>query len=263
LIRKKKRYYYSSSQGVTYSTELQAVIDAATLAMETVPDATRLSALDAFILARIADGSWTVLKSLRIQALNNVGLSAFSTYNYKDPSAHRMTLANSPVYGLGGWSGDSVSAYGDSNLNLNTQGGTYTLNSASRGMWVYTAPSMGTALDGVSTGAFNRMLSQSSVGQRINQGTNSLNAAIDFSGTGYRAIDRPGSGVVNGFVGLVKNARTGTSTAIESTNQLLFRSSSAYSDAQIAMYYTGGSLTDTQHNNIANDFQTYLTAIGL
>lgn len=248
---------------VTYSPELQAVINAATVAGETIPDATRLSALNTFILARIADGSWAVFKSLLMMGLNNAVLSAFSTYNYKDPSTHRITVGGSPVYGASGWEGDGVSAYLDTNINLATQGGMYTLDSASRGMWVYKAPTIGTPLDGVAAVATNRILSQSSVGQRINQGTNSLNAAIDFSGTGYRAIDRPSSGVVNGFVGLVKNARTATSTAIESSNQLLFRSASVYSNAGLSMYYTGGSLSDAQHNNIANDFQTYLTAIGL
>jgi hypothetical protein len=256
-------YIGAYSPQTSYSSQLQSVLTTASAAGDALPNSTVLSALDVFIRARVADGSWAVWKAAWITALNNASLSAFSTYNYKDSAAHRMTFSGTTGYGISGRSGDGSSAHADTNVNLNTQGGTYTLNSASRGMWVYTAPTVGTPLDGVSTGATNRMLSQSSVGQRINQGTNSLNAAIDFSGTGYRAIDCPSSGVVNGFVGLVKNARTTTTTTIESTNQLLFRSAATYSNAGLAMYYVGGSLTDTQHNNIANDFQTYLTAIGL
>jgi hypothetical protein len=257
-------YYYSSSQGGSpYSTELQAVIARWDALGHTKPsDAWLLAVDEEFIIKAVADGSWAKFDRLKIFALNNAALNSASLVDFKNPSSDLTVPQAGPVFSTPGWAGDAVGAYLDLMFNPVTDGVNYTQNSASRGAWVYTAPTTGTRIDGAMTGN-NSMRSQSTTVQRINQSTNSLNAAADLTGTGYKAIDRPDSANVNLFNGVTKSTRTATSAAMENTDQALFREGAAFSNVRISMYYMGGSMTDTQHNNIRNNFQAFLTRIGL
>lgn len=246
-----------------YSVQLQSVISRWNALGHTKPSDSWLLALDQeFILKSVADGSWAKFDRLKIFALNNASLGSASLVDFKNPSSDLTVPQLGPVFGTSGWIGDGVSAYMDLMFNPVTDGVNYTQNSASRGAWVYTTPTVGTRIEGAMTGN-NSMRSQSTTVQRINQSANSLNIAADLTGTGYKAIDRPDSANVNAFNGVTKTSHTATSAAMENTDQALFREGASYSNVRLSMYFMGGSMTDTQHNNISNNFLAFLTRIGL
>jgi hypothetical protein len=202
------------------------------------------------------------MDALYIPALNDLAAQAFGMYNYKSPANNTMTLEGANLYGLAGITPDGVSTYADTHFNPATQGVNYLLNTASRGLWVYTAATVGTSIEGHAASTGNRMINASSSNHRINTSSN-LSATVAFQGTGYRAINRSTSTDCQLYVGQTANARTATSTGINSSNLVIGRSDTAFANAVISMYYIGGNLTATMHNNIGIDFQTYLTEIGL
>jgi hypothetical protein len=253
----------SSSQGVTYSTELQAVITYWQSQGYTVPSSTVLSALDVMIVSMKDDGTWANLDVLRITAFNNSALQNTARVNFKNPGSNEMSLVNLPTYGVAGFRGDGVSSCLDNLYNPSTQGINYAQNSASRFIWVRTAPTTGNRLDGGNSGTMNTMAAIDTTAQRINQSTASLNVSVNMSGTGYRAMDRPDSANVNVFVAKVKSARTATSAAMTNANQRVLATAAAFCDAEFSIYGMSASLTDTQHNNNVDRITAYLTAIGL
>lgn len=252
--------YYSQSGG-GYSSELQTWLNKLTALGYTHPNDTVLSAMDVFIEARRTDGSLSEIEFMGFWAFNDANLSNAAVVDVINPE-RSAGLVNSPVYGVGGFKGDGVSAYINTNVNLSLST-KYLRDSAARIMYVRTAPLSGSRLDGVISSTSNRLLSLNINNHSINQGNNSLNAAVDLTGTGYIAIDRSDSLNVAVYKGLTKTDRTATSQARDNEFQTVFRSSANYSDAEISIYILSGHLTETQHNNIRNDFLTYLTAIGL
>lgn len=246
-----------------YSTQLQAVIARWNTLGYTKPSDSWLLAVDQEVIIKaVADGSWAKMDRFKIFALNNAALSQAALVDFKNPSATLATTNGLITFGVAGFKGDALSAYIDLMYNPVTDGVNYIQNSASRGMWVRTAPTTGTRLDGAMTGN-NSLRSQMTTAQRINQSTAALNSTVDLTGTGYRAIDRPDSANVNLFSALTKSSRTAASATMENTSQALFREGSAYSNAEISMHFMGASLTDTQHNNIRNNWIAFLTRIGL
>lgn len=252
-------YYYSAAG---YSTEYQAVLDRATTLTYTKPDKTRNDAWDVFIKARKADGSLAIMDVLYNFQWNNASLQNFASLNHISPSANQASYVNSPTYGVKGIKGNASTSY-VSIYNPVATGVKYLRDSASRGMYVSTAPGTGNALDGLVGSTNNRMVGINAVSQKINQGSSNLNVAVNFAGTGYRAINRSDNTNVQAYTGVTKSLHTATSAALDNEAQVLGQNSGSFSDTEFGMYYMGGSLTETQHNNIRNDYLTFLTAIGL
>lgn len=258
-------YVYSGKRG--YSAEYQAVLDRAVLEGFDVPTSTTSSAINRFINRRVADGSWERLDRLWIPALNDTNISDFSRISLKNPSTSNLASISNVLYTVNGWKGDpDNSGYVDTGFNPSTQGDQYALNSASRGFYVIDAATVSPGYyDGIESTAENRTTSHAAGGtqQRLNQGFTNLDSTVDMSGVGYRALNRSDSENVDVYVGTVKNTRGAASSSIPNANHHIFRSFTTFSDPTIGMYFMGGSLSEEQHNNIANDFEEFLTEIGL
>lgn len=257
--------WFNRGSSVSYGATLAAVLAKAATDGVTIPNNTRLSALDIFLNKRVADGSLALMDTLRIPALNDTNLSDFGRYNYKNPSANLATLEGANLYGLAGFTPNGVDTYVDTRFNPSTQGVNYTLNAATRGYWIYTAATVGTAVEGHVGATGNRSFNANSSNHRINTSANLTGGAgvVPFQGTGYRAIGRDDATNCRLFVGQTKTDRTATSTSINNANLVIGRSDTSFANAVFSLYYTGGILTDQMHNNIDVDFQAYLTAIGL
>jgi hypothetical protein len=250
----------SSSQ---YTSELQAVINRAITLGYTLPSSATLNAINTFILARKADGSWVKFDVFYITALNNSALSNFASLNYITPASFQLSYVNSPSYLATGVKGDGLSSYADTNFTPSTNGINYTLNAAARGTYLYAIPTLGVVLDGNSTAPIvDNFIYGSSNASRVNT-TNILSSTVAISGVGYKSINRQDSTNLNVYNGLTANARTATSTALSAFSIVLGKRTTSFSDALISMYFLGGSLSSTQHNNISNNFSSYLTTIGL
>lgn len=258
------KFLFNVNGGSGLDPDYQRLLDKATSNGYILPQSNVQSAWNEFVLKRKLDGSWDRIDILYCFAMNDPTLTNTATMNYKAPGAHQLTINNAMVYGAKGFKGDAVSANLGTDFIIQYTGVNYLQDNASRGLWITTVhTSTNVFLDGTGTANINTIRASSTTGQRINQGSGNLNTAVDLSGLGYTAIDRPDNANVNCFKGLTKFARTSASAALTNLNQVILRSGSTYGDSEIGMYFMGASLTDTQHNNIRNDFQAYLTAIGL
>jgi hypothetical protein len=255
------RHWLSSGQ--RYSTQLQSVITYADANAITKPSAATLSAQDTFIRNRVNDGSWSLFDRVWLPALNNTSLSGYGYLNLKAPGTDTLSPQSSPSYTVGGLQGNGSSSYFDTGFNPSTEGVNYTLNSASFGCYVRTAPVTGIRLMGTIGNLANELMYTNLATQRINSTNNLSGGVVDMQSTGYLALNRTTSTDFQLYKGTTKFDRTATSTSVVSANFAFGRSQNLYSDAVISFGFTGGSLTQTQHNNIANDLVTYLTAIGL
>lgn len=262
-VKVKKIYDWWGGGSDPYDAAVQSVIDRATTLGYTIPDATKLTALSNFVAKRRTDGSLALMDLLKISALNDTGLMNFATLNYIDPTKYQSTRVNGITYGVRGFTPDGVSTNISDNYNPATNGVAFTQNSASFGVYITVAATIGAGVFGYNSNSTGiRILLQSSTQQRVNAGSNLLNSAVDMSGSGYRAVDRIDSGNVSVY-NLNKNDRTQTSAAIISDTIVGGKTNTAFSDAVVGLTYIASHLSETQHNNIKTDFGTYLTEIGL
>jgi hypothetical protein len=267
---KPRARFWKKSLGVdwfdhdSYSSALLATINYAVSNGITQPSSTVLAAMDTFIRARIADGSWDLIDRLWIPALNNSGLSAFGYLNHKSAGVDSLSPQSSPTYGAGGVKGNGTTSYFDTGFNPSTDGVNYALNSASFGCWVRTAPVTGFRIFGTLTGGENDLIYVDALNiHKINTTANLTGGSVTMTGLGYKAMNRTSSSAVQVYNGATKSDRTAASTALANANFCIDRTTSGFSDTEVSMAYVGASLSQAQHDNIRNDFQTYLTAIGL
>lgn len=176
---------------------------------------------------------------------NGTGADNFRLLNWTENSnTFNADYPTSITHSSAGVKGNAVDQYISTNWNPSTNGGSkYTLNSASRGMWVYTIAASVTLMDGtITTGSRNCMRNQSSSSlHKINQGSGNLAGALDFSGTGYIAINRSSDTVVSGYKGLTKTDTTATSVSIVSEEQTIFKNATVFGDMVASMYFCGPS----------------------
>lgn len=253
----------SGSSGSNYSSELQAIITYADANGIEKPSAATLAALDVYIKAMVADGSWSITDTHYVFAYNNSSLSSFARINLKNPGSNTVTLVNAPIYGVGGFTPNGTSSYGDLNYNPSTQGINYTQNSAAFGCYIRTIPTVGLRVMGTMGSNNNEIIYVSLNTQRINSGLSLTGGSVDYTGIGYKAINRSDAANVQCYVGLTRSTRTATSAALVNSNFTFGRTQSGFSNSEYSMTYTSGNLSETQHNNIRNNHIAYLTAIGL
>lgn len=254
--------WYSPSTGPIYSSEYESVLSRAAVLGYGEPNENTSIALNSFLQKRVIDGSYAVLDTLHITALNNASLSNFARLNYITPTLHELNPVGSPTYDTSGFNGNGTTAYLEVYNPSIKVGAKYVRDSASRGIFRSIAGATN-AIEGITSGNNNAIFGADSTNTRINGGTNLLNISVNMSGAGYRGINRSSSSNVQCYVEVTKFDRTQTSAAVESQIQVIFRRGANFSNGNCQLYFMGGSLTETQHNNMRNDFLVFKTAIGL
>lgn len=254
-------WWRSGSRRNSYLTNWLARLDSLTY---TKPNEARISAID-LMLTTIGNTHLSKLDIFFLFAFNDVSLSDASRVNLITPTSFEATFVNSPTYGVKGIRPNGSTSYVDTNFNPATNGVNYTQNSASRGFYVETIPTIGTAMDGAIslTGRNNTTYGASTNNVKINSGSNLLNAVVNTSGVGYKSIVRVDSTNVSFYNGTTKSDRTQTSAAMTSEDQTIGKSGTNFSNAEFGFYDMGGSTTEQENNNKKSAYETYRTAIGL
>lgn len=255
--------WWLSTSGVSYNATVSAYVSNLNTRGFTVPDATRLNAMNTMINS-IGATIMAKIDLMRIMALNNTSLSDASRVNMIAPASYLADYVNAISYTTKGPQGDGVSAYVDNNFNCSTNGVNYTLNSAGRIMYLETIPSIEIRLEGNGVLSTNRMLyaAAANTNMRINS-NNNLSSTFATTGTGLKAIMRSDSTNVECYNETTRSALTQTSSAIPNEDQFLMRDTSNYSNPCIGLYLITGYLTQTEVQAIRTAYLTYRTAIGL
>jgi hypothetical protein len=230
----------------------------------TVPDATRLTSIDA-MFTTIGPTTMAKFDILYIFALNNASLQNAASLNIITPTLYQATYVNSPSYDQMGVMGNGTTSYVNTNFNPATNGVNYTVNDASRVYYLETVPTIGTLLEGSSptNNRNNTFYSASSQLQRINSGSNNLNAAVDSTGVGYKALVRTTSSDVSFYNETTKSDRTQSAVSVLSEVQTLCKNGSLFSNSEFGLFGMGASLTQAENTTIRSAYLTYRTDIGL
>jgi hypothetical protein len=260
----KKYSWLISSGGVTYGAIVTAYVARINALGYTVPSATILAAMDTFFTS-IGTTITAKFDVLYILAMNNAALQNAASLNLITPASYQMTYVNTPTYAAKGIMGNGSTSYAQTNFNPATNGVQYTLNAASRVFYLETIPTLGTSMEGALTTNTrnNTTYNAASTVNRINSGGNSLSAAVDLTGVGYKAIDRLDATNLSTYNELVKSDRTQSAVALLSEVQTLGKNGTAFSNSEFGIYGMGGHLTEAQHNTFRAAYLAYRTAIGL
>lgn len=244
-------------QNNSFDADYQAVLNRATALGYTLPSASQQIKQNNLVLALKAGGIWNKLDVLYIFA--NDGGSNFSTLNWKSPLNFQATLINTPTFTTNqGFTGNGTSSYINTNFIPLVNGVNYTLNNASRYLYLYTGGAS-SSLDGTDT-SINNIQFSNSVAQRINS-SNSLNSTFSFAtGTPTKSIHRTSSTNVELFNGTVQSSKTQTSVALPATNQYILRNGTLYGDSKVSFYAIGASLV-SENTAFVNAFNTYINSL--
>ena len=250
--------------GVAFDTDYQAVLNRATTLGYTLPSASQRIKQNSLVLSLKSGGIWNKLDVLYIFA--NDGGSDFATLNWKAPTLNQATLINSPTFTNNqGFTGNGTSSYINTNFNPATSGVNYTLNNASRNIFVRNQSTSASTLDGVPSGNSNASVGVNTTLLRINQGATSLPTSADYSGSNFlKSIHRTSVSNIELFVGTTQTSRTFNSVAVISESQLILargvNATGSYGGSQISMYSMGANLV-TENTAYVNAFNTYITSL--
>jgi hypothetical protein len=253
---------YSNTISVTtdaplFDADYQAVLDYATTQGYTLPSAGQQTLQNQLLVDLKAGGIWSKLDTFAVFATD--GDSDFALIDWKRLSDY--TAVNSPTFTTNeGFTGNGTSSYIDTNFNPATQGTNYTLDDASRFYYVNIISGGSVALEGIVLNARNGSQIGTSTSQRINQSVSTLNAAAQMGVSGWNIINRTSSTNVELFIDTTQNSRTANSTNVESQNQFVLRSGSAYNTSQFQCYGMGGSLV-SENTDFYNSMNTYITSL--
>ncbi len=259
-------YPYYNAGYTPVNNELQQKINRAHYEGFTIPSIAKLGYEDTLITEMKNDGVWTLTDYFTNFAENDVTLTNWRRINIRNAygKLYGMCTLNGAISSqVDGFKGDGVSAFIDTNLNPAVLPLNYTLNSAGRFAVVSQAVTIGSAIDGSQSIVLNQMLNQFAAQQRINQSSNVLAVGFSLAGTGLKSIMRDSSTAVRLQSSATLHSTTATSTSINSVTQKLMISNLAYSDINIACYWMGGSLTNSQIANFRTYYNTFLVANGL
>jgi len=223
----------------------------------TLPDEALQVKQNTLVVSLKSAGIWSKLDVLWVYATNN---SNMGTLNFKNPSAHQASLVNSPLFTANqGFKGNASTSYLNTNFNPATSGVQYTLNNASRFIYLKTAfvtPVM-YILDNVLGVSQNSLQNRNSNDQKINQGSSVISSNADLSGAGLKVINRASSTNVELFNGSTQISRTATSTSINSGNQWVLPSGC---DACASVYGMGASLV-AENASLKTILDTYINSL--
>jgi hypothetical protein len=245
--------------GFAYDTDYQAILDYATTQGYTLPSESQRLKQNTLLIALKDAGVWSKLDTFANFATD--GSSQFALIDWK-----RLTQYNastSPTFTTNeGFMGNGTSSYIDTNFNPATSGSNYTLNNASRYLFMYMASGT-SSLDGVITAGLNNMARTTTPNHRINSTLGLTGGTFEFNATrGMKSIHRTSSLNVTLFNDNTASTpqRTSLSTSIRSENQFILRSGSAYGGHEISMYAMGASLV-SENAAFVTAYNTYITSL--
>jgi hypothetical protein len=223
----------------------------------TLPDATLQGKQNTLVISLKSAGIWNKLDILKIYATNN---SNMATLNWKVPASHQTTLVNSPTFTTNqGFKGNASTSYLNTNFNPATSGVQYTLNNASR--FIYLKTAFVTAnygqLDSLTGSTSNILYNRNVNDQKINQGASAISHNADLSGAGLKVINRTSSTNVELFNGSTQLSRTATSTSVASGNQYVLPNGG---DARASVYGMGASLV-AENSSLKTILDTYINSL--
>ena len=234
-----------------------AVLSRGTTLGYTLPDATLQTKQNTLVLSLKSAGIWSKLHILYLFATNN---SNMATLNFKAPSSHQVTLVNSPTFTANqGFKGNASTSYLNTHFNPATGGVQYTLNNASRFIYLKTAfvtTNYG-QLDSLAGATSNILYNRNVNDQKINQGTSVISSNADLSGAGLKVINRTSSTNVELFNGSTQISRTATSTSVASGNQYVLPNGG---DARASVYGMGASLV-AENASLKTILDTYINSL--
>ena len=246
--------------GFAYEDEYKAILDRATTLGYTLPsDAVKLKQ-NTLLASMKADGVWAKLDVFYVFAVDN-NASAFATLNWKNPNANQASIASSPTFvNNGGFQGNGTSSFIDTNFNPATQGVQYTQNNASRYFFTHAISGSG-RFDGISSSNRNTMVRGLTNAQRINAGTNTTAATLDFTAAvNTKSFHRTSATDITAYNDITGVSTTQTSVAMDSLNQYILRSGSQYGGHTCAAYAMGASMI-SEHSAFIADWNTYKNSL--
>ena len=243
--------------GGGFASEYQAVLNYATSLGYALPTAPQQEKQNTLLRELKSYGIWNKLDSFCVFA--NDGGSNFGLIDWKRLSLY--TAVNSPAFSVNnGFTGNGTSSYIDTNFNPATSGINYTLNNASRFLWVKVIPPNFKHYDGNSSSQDNCLEPNSSSRQRINQSNIPNGTNVGFSVIGLIAINRITDIQSVSFNNTTQKSLTSTSTSIANLNQWVGRSFNIYSPQQTSIYGMGASLV-SENTALRNALNNYLTSL--
>ena len=249
-------------RGKGLSAEYTAILARATALGYTLPSANQQIKQNSLIEAFKTANIWSKMDIFYVFA--NDGSKEFATLNWKNPNAHQCTLVNSPTFTSNdGFLGNGTSSYIDTNFNPASSGVNYTLNDAS--IFTYNKTYVLNAfISGTDTGANNCLrMSPTSGNQRINMGfANTFTPAVDFDSSTFKFRKLSRTNLTTGIASknITQTTHIGTSTTIESQNQLILKSAAQFANLNVASFGMGANLVteNTDHYNLIENYITTL-----
>lgn len=243
----------------------QAVLDYAIGRGYSLPSQQYLDALNLWIVEQKSSGVFD--KDDVLYNFAHDGDVDFKTINYMNPAKHKATVYGGITSSILGFKGNGIDGYIDTNFNAFVDGKNYSLDNASRTAVVFDLGEAGTSvnlnnIDGMDSLNNNRMINVLQQAQRINMGQTSLSYGIDFSGLGFTQLNRLDAANVVGYKRDVKTNSAAPSTAIDSANQLVFKSNIAYGRIGVSLYAIGTSYSESEAAAKRQSFNSYLTRTG-
>jgi hypothetical protein len=245
----------------SFDADYQAVLDRATTLGYDLPTLAQQNLQNQLLIDLKAVGVWDKLDVFYNFAFSpSVGGVDFATLNWKAPTLNQCTLFNSITFiSNEGFQGNGIDTYIDTNFQL-ASGVNYTLNNASRYIWMSIASGTG-VFDGNSVASTNTIRRQSSSAQRINQGATGVSPIFDYNSTsGLKSIHRTSVTNITLFNGNASETRIVTSAVVTSANHLILRSQAIYGAHTIGMFSAGASLV-TENTDFLNAYTTYINSI--
>jgi hypothetical protein len=245
--------------GFAYDTDYQAILDYATTQGYTLPSEAQRLKQNTLLIALKDAGVWSKLDTFANFATD--GSSQFALIDWK--RLVQYNASTSPTFTTNeGFMGNGTSSYIDNNFNPATSGSNYTLNNASRYLYMYMASGTG-PLDGVITAGLNNMTRNSTANQRINSTLGLTGGNFDFTATrGMKSIHRTSSLNVTLFNDNTASTpqRTSLSTSIRSENQFILRSGALYGGHEVSMYAMGANLV-SENAAFVTAYNTYINSL--
>lgn len=227
----------------------------------TEPSTSVKAALNVFCLYCINNSLWRDDRLFPFMLNDSALVTGAGTVSLRNPGSTRFTFPNGATYTASGWKGGGSPQYGETNFNPSTQAQNFTLNNASRKIYVYEAGVPTDYYDGHVGTAGNVMTnSDSTTLQQINGA--SLSGG-DTRALGYKSIDRSSSTRQDFYKGVTSVGGTSNSTLIPNATFVVNRSNFGYGRSGISFWGAGPSYTAAEHLKWNTAFEAYKTRLGL
>jgi len=249
----------TSNSLTIYEAEYKAILDYATTNSYNLPSTAQRLKQNTLLSSLKTAGVWSKLDTFANFATD--GSTQFALIDWK-----RLTQYNAstnPIHTTNeGFMGNGTSSYIDTNFNPASGTNNYTLNNASRYVFMYMASGTG-PLDGVITAGLNNMTRTSTSNHRINSTLGLTGGTFDFTATrGMKSIHRTSSLNVTLFNDNTASTpqRTSLSTSIRSENQFILKSGALHGAHEVSMYAMGADLI-SENAAFVTAYNNYITSL--